>query len=254
MRKVAAVVLSLLCSMAAHGFTGAPVVDFNRGKGGWEIQARDNAPREGWLTWIDRSAGADGGRALHSLLPNIWDATWVNTSAALTGDYTQAPGVRFAFDLNTTSFLNLHTGEEVLRDVVVELRSFDADENFVSVFFNVGITGADMGWQHFEAQIDNTSSSTLPAGWSASSSLLGDGLPDGVSFADVLKKVDQVRITTAVPGFFYGDSSVNITIDNIAVTAVPEPSTWISLLLGLVLFAARRRPFGAVPRSALQAS
>lgn len=242
MRKVAAFALSALLSFTAHGFTGAAVVDFSNGTGGWQIRAPDNDPESGWRTWIDATAGVGGSPAFHSVMPEIWDATWANNSAAVTGDFTKAASVNFSFDLYTESFVFLQTGEEVLRDVVVELRSAKSDGSFVSAFFNVGVTGADRGWQHFSASIADTSSTAVPAGWSVFSTDYDEALPPGMTFSDVLKNVTELRITTSVPGYFYGFSYVDIKIDNIAVTAVPEPSTWASLAAGLALIVARRRP------------
>jgi PEP-CTERM motif len=241
MKKVISLALSAMLSLTAHGFTGAPNVDFNNGTGDWRIQAPDSDPENGWQTWVDPTAGKGGGAALHSYLPVIWDATWVNTSSAVTGDLTKVASVNFSFDLHTESFVYLFTGQEVARDVVVELRSFNADDTFVSVFFNVGTTGADKGWQHFSATIGDTSSAALPTGWSGYSSEHGNVLPDGVTFSDVLKNVDEVRITTSVPGYFYGDAYVDVTIDNISVSAVPEPSTLASMAAGLLLVAGYRR-------------
>lgn len=241
MRKVSAFTLSALLSFTAHGFTGAPKVDFSNGTGGWQIRAPENDPENGWHTWIDDSAGVGGSPALHSVMPVIWDATWVNTSASVTGDLTKTAAVNFSFDLYTESFVYLFNGQEVPRDVVVELRSANADGSFMSAFFNVGITGAGKGWQHFSASIADTSSTTIPVGWSVFSTDYNEALPPGLTFTDVLKNVTELRITTSVPGLFYGDAYVDITIDNIAVTAVPEPSTLASLAAGLALIAVRRR-------------
>ena len=73
-------------------------------------------------------------------------------------------------------------------------------------------------------------------------------LPEGVTFADILKGVDQIAITTLVPGFFYGFTDFNIAVDNISITPgaaapVPEPSVLALLAAGgaILLGLARRR-------------
>lgn len=59
-------------------------------------------------------------------------------------------------------------------------------------------------------------------------------LPPGVSFADVLKSVAEIRIHTVVPGYLYGFTNFDVSIDNISITAVPEPATYGMMALGLV--------------------
>lgn len=241
MNKLMAFTLTALAACSAQAFTGAPTVDFNNGTGGWNIQAPDNDPEQGWKTWIDPNGGKQGA-GLHSIMPEIWDATWVNTTSALTGDLTKAGQFNISFDINAESIINRANGLEVTRDVVVELRSFTSESTFVSVFYNVGTIGAGMGWQHFSASIGDTASTTLPTGWTGNGGGgLEPSLPGGVTFADVLKNVDEVRITTAVPGFAYYFSHMDVKLDNISVSAVPEPGTLASMTAGLGLLLASRR-------------
>ncbi|PZP36827.1 MAG: hypothetical protein DI603_02050 [Roseateles depolymerans] len=134
------------------------------------------------------------------------------------------------------------------RDLILELRDYDratADMPFASVWINLGPLTVGQGWQHLGTTIDNPLSATLPAGWlgnGASDPTTGEPvLPDGVSFADILKGVDQIAFTTMKPGWGYTAISFDVMVDNLSVSAVPEPATWLLQALGLGALALRQR-------------
>ena len=69
--------------------------------------------------------------------------------------------------------------------------------------------------------------------------------PDGASFASVLAGVDEFRLTSFQPGFFYGFTVFNVRVDNLFVTttpaAVPAPGALLLFASGLVALWRRRR-------------
>lgn len=248
---------TLLCSTLAAGLlaTAGPALadpgfsytDFSSGDGGWQgINPWEPVP--GWGTFIDPSLG-QGAPALRTRVPDSFMAYWSNQSAAVTGNYTSAASVTIALDVNALSIVNLFTGAEVSRDLVVELRDHDNTAGglpYTSVWFNLGTISAGLGWQRLSVNIADTSASALPAGWGGygAETEFGDPiLPAGTSFADVLRGVDEIVFTTAVPGYFYGFTHFDVALDNIEVSAVPEPATLALHALGLaaLLGVARRR-------------
>jgi hypothetical protein len=94
--------------------------------------------------------------------------------------------------------------------------------------------------------IGDPASTALPAGWGgygSSDDAGGPKLPDGRSFADILSSVDEVVFGTYVPGYMYGFTNFDVAVDNISISAVPEPSTYAMLLggLGLIGWVRRRK-------------
>ena len=227
----------LLAASTSQADPGQHLVDFSSGMGGWEgINPWEPIP--GWGTFIDTSLG-QGAPGLHTRVPDSFMVHWSNTTEAVTGNYASSPRVTIGLDVNAISIINLFTGQEVTRDLVVELRDYDNVSGglpYTSVWFNLGTIGAGMGWQHLSVTIADTHATALPSGWGgygAETSLGEPILPAGTTFADVLRGVDEITFTTAVPGFFYGFTHFDVALDNIGVSAVPEPGTWALQALGL---------------------
>ncbi len=238
-----------LLAPAAQADPGHSQVDFSNGTGGWDgIQPHE--PVEGWGTWVDAGAGVGGSAGLHSRVPSSWWAEWRNSSnPAVIGDYTQSGGFTISLDVRAESIIYLDMLTEVQRDLVLELRDYDNTANgqpYTSVWTTLGTIGAGMDWQHFSVTVSNPLSATLPSGWGGAGGEDADGgpaLPAGTSFADVLRGVDEIVFTTAKPGWFYGFTYFDVTLDNISVSAVPEPSTLLLQALGIATLAGlvRRR-------------
>lgn len=245
-----------LCTLAAaawlalgvaHAAPASSLVDFSSGAGGWE-GVNPSEPIEGQGTWIDDSLG-QAAPALHTVNPETFMVTWTNSTSAWTGDYTASPKLTIGLDVNALSIVNLFTGQQVARDLVVELRDYDNTSGgypWTSVWFNLGTIAAGLGWQHLEVTIDDTSALALPAGWGG----YGDEnefaepiLPANRTFADVLAGVDEIAFTTATPGYVYGFTYFDVALDNIQIAAVPEPATLALQALGLTVLgvAVRRR-------------
>ena len=60
-------------------------------------------------------------------------------------------------------------------------------------------------------------------------------MPAGRTFANVLASVDVMLFHTSPPGYYYAFTHFDVALDNIKVTAVPEPSGYAMLLSGVAL-------------------
>jgi len=246
----AGLALTVLSAMAMATATAGTTVDFSNGLQGW-----DNHPAyDGEAgAWIDTSHGSP---ALHTINPVTFGMSWTNTTnPAFVGNYGASPSVTLGIDILANSIIYWGTGQEVTRNLVVELRDYDNPYQgmpYTSVWYNLGVIGAGMGWQHFEVTIADTASAALPGGWGGYG--IDDTETDGVpalppdrSFADVLASIDEIAFTTFVPGYFYGWTGYDVVVDNISISNgaasdVPEPGSLAMLASGLgMLGLARRR-------------
>lgn len=221
------------------------IVDFSNGAQGWQ----GTQPADGiGGTVIDKSMG-NGAPALHTVINNL-DVSYGNRSnQAFIGDYSRFGSVTLGIDVIANS-IRYGDGQETSRNFIVELRDYDnktADMPFTSVWYNLGEIDASKGWQHLSVTIADTGASALPTGWGGYGSpddLYGPSLPAGRTFADVLAGVDELVFTTLEPGRYYKHADFDIAVDNISISAVPEPSSYAMLLggIGLMGWMRRRRP------------
>ena len=142
------------------------------------------------------------------------------------GDYSTFAEVTFRMDVRTTSITNFFGGE-IERPLGIALvdRDVQGPSGSSGVFFEFAAlsAAAQANWTELSVTIGDTTSAALPAGWIG----FGDEdpmtfepiLPAGATFASVLAGVDEVRITGAVPGFFFNNANYDVRIDNVAVVA-----------------------------------
>lgn len=240
----------LALSLAGTAVQAAPLsstVDFSNGAQGWEGMQPANGVGG---SWIDTGIGKDA-PALHTVMENFGISFSNGINQNYLGDYSALGSVTIGLDIIANSIR--YVGQEVTRNLVVELRDYDNTPQgmpYTSVWFDLGAIDATLGWQHLSVTIADTTAAALPAGWGGYGSpddANGPGLPTGRTFADVLSSVDELVFTTLVPGWFYGFTDFDVAIDNISVTAeaaeVPEPSSYALMLggLGLMGWMARRR-------------
>lgn len=169
----------------------------------------------------------------------------------MTGDLSRHGGdIRFQVDVRVFTLSNFF-GNNIPPSyfpLVMQMVDTGDPTNFeddVSVYYvGAGLPTVGAGWQTRTFLIPDPTSTTLPAGWGGTGYedpiTFEQRLPDGRTYADVLASVDEFRLTTFVPGYFYGFNFWEVGFDNINVTRVPAPAS-LALLGAMGLFGARRR-------------
>jgi hypothetical protein len=146
------------------------------------------------------------------------------------GDLTAVGPLRLSVDIQV--FQARTFGEDDLDmsqwPMVFELVDYGDPENGIpfSTVYTIQGTWPDQlaGWATFSFELPDPTSKTLPAGWGGtgdSDPVTGEPvLPPGVTYRDVLSSVDEVRVTTFVPGFFYTFNFWEVGFDNIVVETI----------------------------------
>lgn len=224
-----------LVSAASAGSQNNAHVTFDNGNEGWSLLGWDQVTPD----------GGNPGARIHwnDFVDNFWMAARNETHPAFIGDYTQKGPVTLSIDwqVDYVAFF----GMPVQRDLVVIL--YDDDEYNgaapAAVWSYVGVLeGTGMDWTTFTADVTDVFSDTLPAGWFGA----GDEdpvtfepiLPAGRTWTNVLQGIDRIEFTTSVPGFFYGFTNFNLSIDNVKI--VPEPAALMGLLAAGLIGLRRR--------------
>lgn len=217
--------------------THAVITTFDNGTEGWSVSGRTNIS----------PTGGNPGACLDVSLEDVFGAeTRNNTNTDFLGDYSRfGLPVKLAADMKIDSITFF--GSEVRRNLVLEMVDYNppgSNYPYVSVWYDFGEIGSDLpGWRHVEQIIDPTQT-TLPAGWGGTGDedpvTFEPRLPPDRTFASVLASVDELRFTTFVPGFFYGFTNFVMQVDNVELTAVPEPGA-LSLFAAAGLLALCRR-------------
>jgi hypothetical protein len=234
----------VLALTLAAGSAAAATTDFSSGTQGWTgMQPLNGVGGSG----IDTTLG-NGAPAYRTILENFGISFTNSTNAEFVRDYTATSAVTFGIDVLAQEID--YFGATVTRDLVLELRDYDNPGQglpYTSVWTTIGtLDSTATGWQHFSVTIDSTTSTGLPAGWGGYGAEDASGnplLPSDRTFASVLAGVDEIAFTTLKPGYAYGFTQFDVAVDNISISAVPEPATSAMLLggLGLLGAVARRR-------------
>ncbi len=213
---------------------------FDNGLEGWSISGRTDI----------NPTGGNPGANLHGMLFDVFGADIRNdTNAAFLGDLSRYGAFELSIDIQVNSITFF--GQEVSRDLVVELRDYTNGNGYpwTSVYYNLGTlraaTEGSNGWITYSVVIDDPFATVLPSGWGG----YGDEdphtfepiLPADRTFASVLASVDEISFTTFVPGWFFGFTNFDIQVDNISIRAVPAPSAFALLALGGLVGTRRRR-------------
>jgi len=225
-RTLARSLITLLAALAtgAAAQAGEPndaQVGFDNGAEGWSLN--------GWDT-VTPTGGNPGAR-LHweNFIDTFGMSARTDSHAAFLGDYTAKGPVQLSIDFQV-DFIQFF-GTPVSRDLVVIL--FD-DDGFAgappaAVWTQLGtLDGNGMPWTTFRASVTDVHSDQLPAGWHGA----GDEdpvtfepvLPAGRTWTNVLQGIDRIEFTTFVPGFFFGFTFFDVSVDNISIE--PVPTAW----------------------------
>lgn len=148
------------------------------------------------------------------------------TNPGFVGDYSTFAEVTFRLDVQVTSITNFFGGE-IQRPLGIALvdRDVQGPSGPSGVFFELAALSsmAQANWTELAVTIDDTGATVLPAGWigfgDEDSMTFAPILPAGATFASVLAGVDEIRITGAVPGFFFSNAAFDMRVDNVAVVA-----------------------------------
>ena len=200
---------------AAHAAEeNSALVGFDAGAQGWSING------------VNTITPTGGNPAEHIRWPNPVDTFGLSarnsTQAAFLGDYTAKGEVTLSIDVKV-DFIQFF-GSPVSRKLVVIL--FD-DDGFgaappAQVWATLGaLPGGGLPWTTFSAAVTDVFSDTLPAGWNGA----GDEdpvtfepiLPAGRTWTNVLQGVDRIEFTTFEPGWFYGFTNFDVSIDNVSI-------------------------------------
>lgn len=220
--SAAAIALLGAASAAVHaaplgGEPNSALVTFDNGNEGWSLN--------GWDT-VSPNGGNPGARIHWNNFVDTFGMSARNsTNPAFIGDYVAKGEVTLSVDFQV-NFIQFF-GNPVSRTLVVILHDDDSFNGAppAAVWKVLGtLPGTGLPWTTFSTLVPDVTSAALPAGWQGA----GDEdpvtfepvLPAGRTWSNVLQGVDRIEFTTFVPGFFYGFTFFNLSIDNVAI--VPE--------------------------------
>lgn len=205
---------------------GVPTwVDFDNGPEGWSLNGWD----------IPETPGGNPGHHLHwaNFVDTFGMEARTDSNPAFIGDYTQKGPVRISIDFKV-DFIQFFF-QEAPRDLTLQLRDYDGGSTPATLWTHVGtLTSENPGWITFSADITDVLGAALPAGWYGAGDEDPDTfepiLPAGRTWTDVLSGIDEIAFSTYVPGFFYGFTNFDVSVDNIRIEAIPAPGSAVALL------------------------
>ncbi|GEM_PF-477346 len=222
--RLAAPALLLVAAVATPAIgQNSASVGFDAGSEGWSING------------LNAITPTGGNPAEHVRWNNPVDTFGISartsTHAAFLGDYTAKGEVTLSIDMKV-NFITFF-GSPVPRNLVVEL--FD-DDPFgaappAQVWFPLTtLQGSGQDWMTFSTTVTDVFSDTLPDGWRGA----GDEdpmtfepiLPAGRTWTNVLAGVDRIEFTTFEPGFFFGFTNFDVSMDNVSIQPLPPQTAW----------------------------
>lgn len=193
------------------------LVTFDAGSEGWSLN--------GWDTVTP--TGGNPGPRLHwnNFVDTFGMSARTDSNLAFIGDYTAKGEVTLSIDFQV-NFIQFF-GTPASRTLVVILYDDDAYQGAppAAVWKELGtLPGNGLPWTTFSTLVPDVHAAALPAGWQGA----GDEdpitfepiLPAGRTWANVLQGVDRIEFTTFVPGFFFGFTNFNLSIDNVRIEPV----------------------------------
>ena len=218
MRSVLLVgIVATLVSTASADSANNALVTFDNGSEGWSLLGWD----------VTTPTGGNRGARIHwdDFIDNFWMAARSDSHPAFIGDYTRKGPVTLSIDWQVDYIYFFFS--PVPRDLVVIL--YDDDEFNgappAAVWAHLGtLDGNGMDWTTFSVDVTDVTSSTLPVGWNGAGdedpNTFEPVLPAGRTWANVLQGVDRIEFTTSVPGWFFGFTNFNVSIDNVGIAPI----------------------------------
>jgi len=116
----------------------------------------------------------------------------------------------------------------------------DPDDDDYAYFVGPLVPQVGEGWKSFNFNIPSQDTSAVPAGWSGGHAGDPENFRPGVTWNDVITNVDSVEFWWLHPAFFAIFQQWDVGVDNVRVTAIPEPTGALALS-GLALAGVARR-------------
>ena len=232
-------VLTLFCASGLAMAAQSTVVGFDGGtNGGFQGNA-----------FFEATNGNPGGNAHHLVeafgMELRTGAIGEPSNPDFLGDYSAFPFAEFSVDVNVNQLTFFGTPVSRNLGIVLIDRDIQGPSGASGVWLPLGTISSSLtpDWTTLSYLVDDPTQTTLPTG------AIGFGdedpntfepiLPAGATFASVMAGVDEMRVTTFEPGFFFGFTIFDVRVDNVSLT-VPAPST-AATLMAFGAFGLRRR-------------
>jgi hypothetical protein len=162
-------------------------------------------------------------------LLDFWGITLSSESAnvPMVGNLSTSGGLRISVDIRVFALFNffqepISPGEFPL---VFQLSDNTGGPVPASVYFTgPGMPEVADGWVRYTFELPNPTLTTLPPGWGGTGDEDPDTfepiLPPGRTYANVLAHVEDVRLTTFRPGWFYIANFWQVGFDNIRIESL----------------------------------
>lgn len=212
---------------------------FENGAGGWLLNGNQ--------VLFD---GGNPGRYLGVPLVDSFGLRLNTTTGPLIGDLTRFGGLEFSLDMRTFQFSTLGGTPLDPRSRPFALEFVDFGDGTPGNRASVFVVGPHLpfvqdGWTNLTFSVPTTTGADLPAGWGGTGdfdqSTFEPILPAHRTFESVMRSVDEVRITTFVPGMIFGFALYEMGVDNLVVRAIPAPGAGGLLALMAAGLTTRRR-------------
>jgi hypothetical protein len=190
-----------------------------------DSQDFEESPYGDWLANGNQFVFPNGNPGQYIGVPylDFWGVTLRQEAVAspMTGDLTVYPQLEVAVDFRMFALNNFNNEpiDPANFNLILEFVDYD---NYATVYF-VGppLPQIADGWTRFTFSVPDTSQAALPPGWRGSGDedpvTFEPRLPAGRTWQNVLQTVDEVRITTLEPGFFYGSNFWEAGFDNLLI-------------------------------------
>ncbi len=220
-KRNAAWLLSMTAAMAFGGAAGAQVID---------TQDFEGAAYNGWLVNGNEMVFVGGNPGMFMGVPfaDFWGVTLRNEtpgSPAL-GNLTIHPSFRFSVDFRVTRLENWFQEPMDPAWFNLTLEFVDYTDNGPVSVYHVGPPLPQIidGWTTYTWDVPDTSSTVLPPGWGGTGDedpvTFEPRLPAGRTWTSVLANVDEVRVSTMQPGYFYSSSFWEAGFDNVNIIVI----------------------------------